>query len=118
MNDATLPENKLDIHNTKEMLVFLFTFAKIAKEAKANDGKFNANDLVLFMQLFPKVGPAFDDADKILAELKDLDSSESQELLTLVGKEVGVIVSSEKLVGQINAGLVAVKAISEFIKTL
>lgn len=108
---------KMDVHNTKELLVFLFVLGGAVKEAKA-DGKINALDLGLLLKVIPTVGPAFEDIDKIPGEFKDLEDAETAELLTLIGAKITGVVTKEVLLLQINKGLLAAKAVAEFIKVL
>lgn len=106
------------IKETKELLVFLFTLGKVAKEAKENDGKFSYLDTVLLMKLLPQVGPALEGIDQVPAEMKDLDSMEVGELTALIGAEIVGVTTKEKLIAQITAGLELAKALHAFVKTL
>jgi len=112
-----MAEKLLGVKETKEMLVFLFTLGKVAKEAKENDGKITYLDAVLLMKVLPSLGPAIDKADDIVAEIKDIDGDELNELATLVGVELGGL-AKEKLVSQVIAGLEVAKSLLAFIKTL
>ncbi len=111
-----MEEKKLGIKETKEMLVFLFMLAKIAKEAKENDGKITYMDTMLFMKVLPSFGPAMEDADIIIAEVKDIDGDEADELITYIGTEVGMVVGKEMLIKQIIAGLEVAKSINNMVK--
>lgn len=109
---------KLGIKETKEMLVFLFTLGKAVKEAKENDGKIDYMDAMLLMKVLPSMGPALDNAGDIVAEIKDIDGEEADELITYIGQEVGLVIGKEQLVAQIIAGLEVVKSLNNFIKLL
>ena len=113
-----MTEKKMGIKNTKEMLVFLFVLGKAVKEAKENDGEISYMDAMLLMKVLPVMGPAVEDAGKIIDEVKDLDKEEADELVSYIGKEVGEIISKEKLVDQVVAGLKVAQAINEFVKLL
>lgn len=108
---------KLDVKETKEVLLLAFGLGKVIKEAKTNDGKFTGNDLMLLGAVYPKFGPALDGIDKVPAELKDIDLEEAKELQDLVIKEFGELIDQAKLVEQINLGLKAVIALVAFVKS-
>ena len=116
MNEA-VEVKKIGIKESKEMLVFLFMLAKVAKEAKENDGKITYMDSVLLMKVVPSLGPAIENADLILAEIKDLDDAEINELINFLAIEVGGVFTEEKLIGQIIAGLNVAKSLNAFIQT-
>lgn len=109
---------KIGIKETKEMLVFLFMLGKVVKESKENDGKIDYMDAMLLMKILPSMGPAIEDAGKIVEEIKDIDGDEANELIAYLGTEVGLVVGKEQLVIQIVAGLEVAKSLNNFIKVL
>lgn len=114
----TVEQKTFDVHNTKEVLAFIFALGKIVKEAKENDGKITVMDAALLMKLIPYIGPAFDEIDVVIPEVKDLSPAEVDELIAYLTKQTGELVGKEKLLEQITAGLECVKAIAKFVKTL
>ena len=113
-----MSEEKLGIKETKEMLALGFALGKAIKEAKANDGKVNAADLMLLMGVIPAMGPAMDKIDMIPAEIKDIDTEEAKELLQYAGEQVGEMLSEEELVKKINAGLEVGLSVAKLIAVL
>jgi len=109
-------EQKYDIHNTKEALKLGFSLIGAVKSAKEDDGKIDMMDIGKLMMVFPNVGPAVEDADKIILEVKDLDESEAQELMIFAGAELGGALSDEELVEKIELSLKAVVALFKAIK--
>ena len=118
MNDTTVEVKTYDIHNTKEVMAFLFAIGKVVKEAKQNDGKINVMDAALLMKVIPYVGPAFEDIADVVPEMKDLNQAEIDELVAYITKQVGEVIGKEKLLEQVTSGLEAVKALAKFVKTL
>jgi hypothetical protein len=108
---------KYDIHNTKEVLVLVLKTGDGVKKS-LEDGKFEATDAVNFMPLIPLLQPAIEGASEIPSELKDLDAQETQELVDLVAKDLGVLANAPRLIEQINTGLALVKAGVAFYKTV
>lgn len=81
---------------TKEAMRLVFAFIKVVKEAKENDGQLGATDLALLVNLFPHVSEAIDGIDKVIPELKDLDSNEIKDLLVFTGAQLSGIVKADK----------------------
>lgn len=108
---------KYSIENLKEALDLAFTIGETVVLAKKNDGKIDYADFPLLMNVFPKVGPAFSDANLILAEIKDLDVEEAKELQDFVLEKFGKIIDKEQLVEQVKLGLEAMVAIYKFVLT-
>ena len=70
---------KHGIKETKEALDLVFSIANgIGRSLE--DGKFSYSDLVYFFAAMQAAPSAMDGADKIAAELKDLDRAEIEEL--------------------------------------
>ena len=104
--------------DTEEVLKLVFALAKVVKQAKSNDGQFAANDLVLLTQLFPHVGPAFDELGDVPKELKDLDAEEAKRLLVVSAAHLGDAVDSKELAEKVEKGLAAALALLDFVKVL
>ena len=111
-------EEKMGVKESKDMLALAFSLGKVIKEAKANDGKVDAKDLMLLMQIIPTLGPAIEGMDKIPAEIKDIDVEEAKELLVYAGEQVGEMFSEEELVKKINAGLEVGLSVAKLIAVL
>lgn len=112
-------EKKLGIKDSKEMLLFLFMFGKVVKEAKENDGKIDYMDAMLLMKLMPLLGPAFDGASNIAAEIKDIDDAEAAEMIEYLGEEAKAVLGDKaELIAKIIAGLEVAKSINSFVKLL
>ena len=110
-------EKKLDMKETNELVLFLFKTGKTVKMAKENDGKIDVNDIVLLVPLMSDIGPAIEGADKIIDEIKDMDEQESKDLIDLVAKETGeVLTGKAELVDKIIKGLKFAQAGYEFYK--
>ena len=116
--EAMLAKVAIGTKETKEALQLAFAIAKIVKEAKANDGIFSANDLMLLTALFPSIGPAVDGLGKIPSELKDLDSEETKDLLKFTAAHLGGMFASEEMVAKVEAGLELALAINKMIKVM
>jgi hypothetical protein len=112
-----MTEKKFDIKNTKEAVVLTLKAGGAVKKSY-EDGEFNASDLGNFFPVIPYVQPALEDMSLIPGELKDLDTQEGEELLSMVAADLGEIANAPKLISQINAALKAIKANIEFYKTL
>lgn len=110
-------EQQFSTKDTKEVLVFAFKFAGVIKAASA-DGKIDFNDMGLFFTIIPSLGPAFDNISNIPKELKELSPGELGELENLVATELGALITKEKLVAQINAGLKLIHSMHEFYISL
>lgn len=107
---------KMDIKNTKEALKLGFSLIGAIKVSKENDGKLSASDLGNLVMVFPHLGPAIDDAEMILPEMKDIDTEEAKELLDFASKELGGALSEEALVEKIELSLKAVVAVFQAVK--
>lgn len=117
MSETAVAEQKYGLKETKEVLVFAFKAVETYKLAKA-DGKIDMNDAGLAFTLFPSLTPAFENITLVPKEIKDLDASEIEELETYLMGEIGKVISKEKLLTQINAGLKLIHAGYEFYVTL
>jgi hypothetical protein len=109
---------QMDVKNTKEVIVLAFSLGKALKEAKENDGKIDAMDLMLIIPVFNKFGAAFEDIKLIPAEMKDLSVEESKEIQDLVLSEFGALVEKEDLINQVDLGIRAMISIYEFVQSL
>lgn len=89
-----------------------------ATKKSFEDKELSVADLPNFLTVIPYLQPALDGVTDIVEEIKDLDASEVEELLDLVAKDLGVLVSAPKLITQINAALKLVKAAKEFYETV
>jgi hypothetical protein len=103
------------IKNTLELFDLGLAVAKAGKEAMA-DGKVNLFDVGVLLPLFPKVAPALADAEQVAAELKDLDESETAELLAYAKTKLPEVIDDadlrRKVVVYLKAGLAIAEAIS------
>jgi hypothetical protein len=109
---------QFDVKNTKEVIVLAFSLGKGLKEAKENDGKIDAMDMMLLIPVFTKFGPAFEDINLIPKEMKDLSVEESKEIQSLILAEFGELVDQAKLIEQVDLGIRAMISIYEFVKSL
>jgi hypothetical protein len=64
-----------------------------------DDGKLNFDDIPHFYPLLAKLPKAVDKINQVPAELRDLDSTEGQALLTLVASKLGLADQTEKVRG-------------------
>ena len=106
-------ENKLDIKDFKEAVIFVLAFGKSIK-TQVDNKKFDINQIIA---LYPKAQAAIEGYENIIPQLKDIDANEAQELIVLLGSEIGEIAHAPKLAEQFNAGLKFLKAGIEFYKT-
>ena len=109
---------KFDVKNTKEVILLAFSLGQAIKQAKENDGKIDAMDLMLMIPVFTKFGSAFEDISLVPKELKDASVEEAKEIQDLVLSEFGELIDQAKLVDQVNLGLSAMISIYEFVKSL
>ena len=105
-----------DIKDTKELISLIAVLAKAFKEASA-DGKIDALDLAVLIQIIPTIAPALEGASTIPEELKDLDAAEIAEITESVKEVVGQLVD-EKYVDVAEQALKAGSAIFEIVKIL
>ena len=70
---------KLGTENIKALLAFAFAFGR-ALEKSLEDGKFQLDDIGNFLPAFMAGGEAFKDVKQAIAEIKDLEPGEIQEL--------------------------------------
>lgn len=106
-------ENKLDIKDFKEAVIFVLALGKSVKK-QVDEKKFDINQIIA---LYPKAQAAIVGYENIIPQLKDIDANEAQELIVLLGSEIGEIAHAPKLAEQFNAGLKFLKAGIEFYKT-
>lgn len=104
------------IKNTKEMLKLGADMANVLKQAKENDGKVDLKDLPLVIGLAGSFGPALDDANLVVPELKDLQGDEGKELLEYLGKELDGTFTDKELLKKISAALAWGVATAELVK--
>ena len=81
------------VKETKEAVLAAVAVANAVKAATA-DGKVGLDDLAQLLVVLPKIAVAVDGADKIPAEVMDLDAAEGQELVASVAADLQV--GSEK----------------------
>lgn len=80
---------KLGIKETKELVDLAIKATQSGFEVM-KDGKVGIEDLGVVMSLIPYVGPGIQDANKVVAEFKDLDAEEGAELVAHVGAQLVV----------------------------
>ena len=71
------------IKETKEAIEFLTSVAKSIEDANS-DGKISWSETLKMVSLFPSLTRALDGYDKIPKGLLDIDSSEAQEIITMI----------------------------------
>lgn len=108
---------KMDIQNTKEVLVLMVKAGEAFKLANA-DKKIDFNDLGYLMTVLPAAQPAINDIGLIPKELGDLDEAEMSELKNLILADLGGLMGEEKLLLQISAGLDLLHAGYKFYNTI
>lgn len=106
---------KFNVKNTEEVIALGLGLAKVLRTAKQNDGRIDAGDLGLLVNLFPLLGPAVEDLSLVDDELKDLDSAEAKRLLQFVASHVAGVVEDEDKKKIIEKSIEAVAAISELV---
>ena len=87
----------MDIKNTLEILDLALTVVVKGVQAKQNDGKVGFSDLALLTGIFPLIGPALDDLEKVPDELKALDDAGAKQIVDLVKKHVGEIADEDAI---------------------
>lgn len=92
----------MDIKNLKEVIDLALTGVEIVGKAK-QDGKIDAADLGLLLQLVPVLSPAIDGIGEIPAELANLDAQEAQELVAHVMAKL--VIKDPKAVAIVGASL-------------
>jgi hypothetical protein len=90
--------------NTDEVIAAIAEGIKGYKSA-ASDGKLDWSDFGYLMPVFAKLGPAVDDINQVLPELKDLDAAEGQ---ALIAKIVAASSESGEKVRAVLEGLIQV----------
>ena len=105
-----------DIKDTKELISLIAVLAKAFKDANA-DGKVDATDIAVLIQVIPAIGPAIDGIGTIPDELKDLNGAEIAELVETVKGVVGQL-ADEKYVEVAEKALKAGSAIFDIVKIL
>lgn len=80
---------KLGVVETKQLLDVVLTGVDIVRKAGA-DGAINFADLGLLLSLVPVVGPGLDGADRIPAELADLDAADATEVVSYVMAKLSI----------------------------
>lgn len=106
-------EKKVDIHNTKEIVVAGMKSFQMIQVAKA-DGKIDLADLPLLFQMLPVYQAALADAEQVIPEMKDLSAEEAAELVNAVVAELGGVHEDVKV--KIEKVLLALKANYEAVK--
>lgn len=80
---------QVGIKETKEMAKFIISLG-MAVDKSLEDGKIGLDDAMYFYNALLSAKDAFDKADQIPTELKDLDQAEAQELLDFVKAEFDI----------------------------
>lgn len=80
---------QLGIENIKKEVNLCVTLVKIIQQARA-DGKVDAADLALLMQLVPVIGPAAESLEKVVPEFKDMDAADGAALTAYVMTSLAV----------------------------
>lgn len=102
------------ITNTLEVITLGASLTSTIASAR-EDGKINAEDFVKLVAVIPHVKPAFDDISEVPAELKDLDSAETELVLERVKGIVGDV-GSEKAIAYAESALKIGLAVYEAIE--
>ena len=106
------------IKNTKELIKLAADLASVLKQAKENDGKIDLKDLPLVIGLSNSFGPAIDDANLALEEIRDLDSDEVKELINYLGSELDGKFTDKDLIKRLQAavkfGIAAAELVAAF----
>jgi len=105
----------LGIGNLKSELDLGLAIVSMMKQAKA-DGKVDAADLGLLLQLIPVVGPAAGGLSQVVPELKDLSEAEGIELVVYVMNKLTVEDEKARLI--VEKGLKWAVASSELGKAI
>lgn len=82
---------------TNDVVDFICKGYTVLKKAEA-DGKIDWTDAALLLELVPLIGPAISGAEKVPAELLDLDSAEGSALLARIAKDLGETPEKAKLI--------------------
>lgn len=77
------------IKETKELLDFVLSFTQ-AMQLSLDDGELSWSDTMKFIEPLRKLGPALDDIDDVVAELRDMDEIEFMELVNHVQEHFGI----------------------------
>ena len=77
-----------DIKNTKEIVSLVSALVQAYISAKS-DGKIDLNDIAFLIGILPRLNPAIDDIKEVTGELKDLDESETKEVVNAIKDIVG-----------------------------
>ena len=105
---------------TKEVLRFIYATLKTVKLAKENDGVISKNDLMLLANMYPYIGPAFNDVGKVIGEIKDLDEAELKDLVVFTGMQLSDIADKGKqmeiLAAAVEAAVALIKVIGLIAK--
>lgn len=99
----------------KELLDLALTGVDVGVKASA-DGKIDAADLALLLQLVPTVGPAIDGIGEIPAELADLDAAEAADVVAHVMAKLSIADAHARAVTE--AALKAIAANYELVQAI
>lgn len=102
---------KLGIQDLKEVLEFGLGFGT-AYQAAIADGKFDWSDAIHLIPLAQKAGPAIDNVQAVVEQIRDIDAEERAELEAIVEK---FDLPSERLEKLIEASLRSVLAVGELV---
>lgn len=105
----------LGIKETKEMVLFIGAVGTAFAKAK-EDGKITIDDAMLLIPLLGLAKDAFHGAEKIIAELKDLDKDEKKELIDEFSAAFSVNddLVEHRVVLALEIGLKLIKLINSF----
>jgi hypothetical protein len=92
----------MDTKNTKEMLKFVIGLAESMEKAMA-DGKMSFDDVGYLVTALMDAGPAFGEINQIPAEVRDLTTTEAQDVRNYVASELDL--TNDKVEGVVEAGL-------------
>tara|TARA_R110000803_G_scaffold136034_1_gene203003 strand:- start:37290 stop:37706 length:417 start_codon:yes stop_codon:yes gene_type:complete len=88
----TTPQN---IKDTKEVISLLAAVTTVLFDAKRDDDVIDLADLPKAFAIIPTISPAFDGISNVLAELKDLNTKEIDELTTHVQDKFEAVIDAD-----------------------
>jgi hypothetical protein len=109
------PVAKASVQELKDVLDL--TIALLLSGEKAlDDGKLSVKDLLLLVDVLPKVAPAVAGVSKVPAELADLSAEEGAELVAHV--MASLVLDSEKAKVVVEKSLKVAVAVVELVKAI